>query len=209
MSDVERADPGSLLRSAERPRALTESEFARILARVDAESVTTEVIELDRELNERRAGNRFRRLLAPVVAGAAAVTLLFVMLTARDATAPEPVVPLSVAPSMPVSSFCGDHVAPIVDALVRWRGVENWAWADGEPDVGTLVGNALSQAGGASNVDADLLRDELSAVDESELDQRGAAAARTSAVDAALDALVASTSRTFPSCDVSAIGNAR
>ena len=225
MIDDSNQDLREILQSSERPRALTEAEERRMLVRLNAsvESVADprpfEVVEFQPHIERRRTGSRVGWLTGWVAGAAAAVSLLVVVVSVREPTQLEPVVPLvsvpMITPPEP-ADFCTDHVDAISTALERWRGLENWAFAGGAPDVGALADEALLAAAESDRAvpanratDArDQLRATLDQIDAS-ASGRDAIAPRVEAVDDALDTIAGISSDVTPPCDLTRFNAAR
>lgn len=220
MTDNER-DIGVLLRTAERPRALTHAERHRLLRQLGATNAPTLAHQMDglTELLPPEPSDRARRRFASplILAGCsvAAVAILFFVLTARDPVPREPARPISEptatlpTPDDVGNAFCAEHVDAVSEALVRWRSVDNWAWARGEPDLAQLVDTAL-EAASALNDQAiatkattalDRLRDELADADSS-LSNRDSVAPTVAAMEGAIASLSSIASDLTPPCNV-------
>lgn len=213
-----------LLRSADRPRAMSADERARVLAAIAAsddvaddstDDIAAEhggrvVAPMERGGGGRHAGRRPASSTWWLSAAAVIVVLGLVIAVAarREPEAPaEPPVGETV-PAVP-SPWCVERVDPLADALRRWRGVDNWAWAGGIPDVGVLVADALATSGAGPDAEmlAGDLRSDLAEIDErdpSDID-RVIAERRTSAVDAALDELLEVIAEVDSACPIGPI----
>jgi hypothetical protein len=172
-------------------------------------------------LPRKRSPQRFSMVLAGT--SVAAMAILLVTLTIRQAPESEPALPPADAPTATLPSprsenerFCTEHVDAITNALERWRGVENWAWARGTPDVSKLVREALQFA---ANLDdpvlesqatraLDRLTTDLADLDPS-LSDRDAVAPTVAAVESALDSLSAIAGGLAYPCDTEPLTTAR
>jgi len=228
MIDDSNQDLRKILQSSERPRALTEAEERRMLVQLnapvesDADPRPCEVLELQPHVVRRRSGSRVGWLTGGVAGAAAAVSLLVVVVSVREPTDTEPVVPLVSVPMItlpePVepADFCTDHVDAISAALERWRGLENWAFVDGAPDVGALAEEALLAAvkfdravpANQATEARGQLRAALEEIDAS-ASGRDAVAPRVAAVDDALDTIAGISSDVTSPCDLTRFNAAR
>jgi len=220
-------DPGRLLRLAERPRALTDAERTRLQERLAEATPVVDPHDQRVDLLPAKRIHRARRRVGSTVvvvgAGVAAVSILFVVFTVREPVEPTPVVAVTAianetlpSPASDAEAFCAAQVDAVTNALTRWRGVENWAWAAGTPDLSELVAEAL---GSASELDdpvlaarastaRDRLAVELAAIDPA-MNPRDAVGPTVAAIDAALDSIVDVAGGLSPPCDVEQLETAR
>ncbi len=231
MSSNER-DLSQLLRSADRPRALTDAERHRLLERLAVTNAPVPtrgpeaILELQPTDPTPRVSRRFGSslMLAGSCAAAIAVVLVVVVISVREPIEREPVRPVTEVanPTLPspddvTSAFCVEHVDAIADALERWRGIENWVWARGTPDLGQMVDEALESATGLDNMllsaraatALDRLRSDLPDVDASAFSDRDSVAPTIAAIDAALDTLTSIAGDLTPPCDLEQLTAAR
>jgi len=218
MSSFDPNDPRPLLKTADRSRSLTADEESRILQRLAARATTTSRTDLSEvlEFHSTKPDVSRPRRLAPLLAltgACASIVAVLGLLSLRDATAPDPASTPTLAPvaDSEEDSFCSDHIGVIANALTRWRGVENWAWANGDPDLGQLIDNALAAAADTATEDAgpattaadalELLRSDLAQIDESTLTHRGRIEPTVTAIDEALESLSTFARSYAPTCD--------
>lgn len=211
-----------VLRTEARPQQMNTEEHARILARLERTDTanrpaperadhpgTAPFVIADQRHGQRRSG--VRSILVGCAAATLIVALVAGLLALRSEPDVGPTVPqIDTTPSCP-DEWNAEHVVPLADAVALWRTVENWAFTQGEPDLGALAGAALEAASNLPDTDQrgravtalDDLTDSLSTIDDrSIVDSQRAARTRTDAIEGAI-AVVNEISRSFGgSCEL-------
>lgn len=228
VSDLSEREIERLLQTADRPRTLTDDEVGRLERRLElsdrdqarrsmAEALPLSTVATVETQQERVRRSGWTRAWIGACAATIVAILIVSLATLARPPAPTPVHAPNQTPSFAPSVWCVARVEPVINALQRWRGVENWAWAtDGIPDLGALVETALLEltaatdhrAADRANTAASELRAQLDVAADS-ADLRDAAHRRLSAMNSALDTLSTLGPPADPACPFDTLGSAR